>query len=128
MKRKSWLFLLYSVLVITAVVLLLVFWPHKDTSTLPENNNNGVVEEDNGNKDNNENDNNEDNPELPIEVYATSLTINLPSTINILKDTEAFIKQQRLPELECQSPGRKGKALRMPEIPAALFSGVFSWF
>ena len=63
MKRKSWLYVLYAVLIISAIVAVLVFLPPKDDDKDPDT----------------------DNPPQ----YATSLTLNLPETINLVVGTTA---------------------------------------
>jgi len=80
-KRKSWIYSVFVVLLILAIVLCLIFWP-KNNSDINEVQDE-IGEEENG-EDNGED---EDETKTPLETYATSLTVNLPDTINMLVGT-----------------------------------------
>lgn len=69
-------------MIIVGIVLTLVFWPKKDNDDNSSGNSDEIVEED-------KDENLEESPETSVEVYATSLTLNLPSTINLLNGTSA---------------------------------------
>ena len=87
-KRSSWIFVLFSILIIAGVGSCLIFWPKNDKEHVKPDND--IVQDDNNASDNNQdNTNDEDNDKIgEEETFATSLVVNLPNSINILIGTE----------------------------------------